>query len=170
MVENVIRVLEQVFTLVVRQRPLVAVRIITASKEEVMSCLKMTLLYRMTERLPVTWPVPAEKFPLSNKKVFVFFLQENNHQKETQTRSVYAAPSFESITSLSLFTYQKITNRENISFQEKWGHSTKCQSHLHPPFISSPRSFLPPLSPLFSFHVSSPFFPLVLASNKQLLQ
>ena len=54
MVENVIRVLEQVFTLVVRQRPLVAVRIITASKEEVMSCLKMTLLYRMTERLPVT--------------------------------------------------------------------------------------------------------------------
>lgn len=65
-----------------------------------------------------------------------------------------------------LFSFIK-NNREerNILFQESQVHSTKCQSHLSPPFISSPASFL--LSPVFSS--TSPCL-LYLLQLKRLLQ
>ena len=150
MVENVIRVLEQVFTLVVRQRPLVAVRIITASKEEVMSCLKMTLLYRMTERLPVTWPVPAEKFPLSNKKVFVFFLQENNHQKETDKVSLCCA--FFRVHYFSLSFHLSKNNKTEKTFLSRRSEVIQQSVSLTSILLSSPLLAA-------SFPLSLHFFP-----------
>lgn len=155
MVENVIRVLEPVFTLVVRQRPLVAVRIITASKEEVMSCLKMTLLYRMTERLPVTWPVPAEKFPLSNKKVFVFFLQENNHQKETDKVSLCCA--FFRVHYFSLSFHLSKNNKQRKHFFPGEVRSFNKVS------VSPPSSFHLLSSQLPSPSLSTFFLPCLLA-------